>query len=136
MKKFFGLLVVFLLVAGVLSGCGTQQADQKEEASASQQEDKQEVTVQVEVSKSNGEEMLADKEVSVPEGTTLMEVMKENFEVKESEGFINSIEGIEGNQEEKMAWMFTINGEEAMVGANEYEVEQGDEIVFDYHSWE
>jgi ABC-type uncharacterized transport system ATPase subunit len=135
-KKFFGFLAASLLVAGILSGCGTQQAEQKEEASATQQEEKQEVTIQVEVSKNNGEEMLADKEVSVPEETTLMEAMKQNFDVKESEGFINSIEGIKGNQEKKMAWMFTINGEEAMVGANEYEVEQGDEIVFDYHSWE
>ncbi|ARI77211.1 DUF4430 domain-containing protein [Halobacillus mangrovi] len=136
MKKFNFFLVAALLAVGVISGCGTQQTEKAEEANASQQEEKQEVTLKVEISKNNGEEVLADQEITVAEGTTLMEVMKDNFEVKESEGFINSIEGIEGNQEEKMAWMFTINGEEAMVGANEYEVEQGDEIIFDYHSWE
>ncbi len=65
-----------------------------------------------------------------------MEVMEENYEVEQTEGFINSIEGIAGNEEEKMAWMYTINGEDAMVGANEYEVEDGDEIAFNYQSWE
>ncbi|MGI8315402.1 DUF4430 domain-containing protein [Halobacillus mangrovi] len=136
MKKIYVFLVAALLAIGVISGCGSQQTEKTEEANASQQEEKQEVTLKVEISKNNGEEVLADQEISVEKGTTLMEVMKDNFEVEESDGFINSIEGIEGNQEEKMAWMFTINGEEAMVGANEYEVEQGDEIVFDYHSWE
>ncbi|MCA1009507.1 DUF4430 domain-containing protein [Halobacillus halophilus] len=133
MNKLYTLILAILLTAGTLSGCGTQT---EENANAGQEEEKQEVSVQVEISKNNGEETLADKEISVEEGTTLLSVMEDNFEVEQSEGFINSIEGIAGNQEEKMAWMYTINGEEAQVGANEYEVEQGDQIIFDYHSWE
>jgi len=133
MNKLYTLLLAILLTAGTLSGCGTQT---EEKANAGQEEEKQEVSVQVEISKNNGEETLADKEISVEEGTTLLKVMEDNFEVEQSEGFINSIEGIAGNQEKKMAWMYTINGEEAQVGANEYEVKQGDMIVFDYHSWE
>ncbi|MFZ0368593.1 MAG: DUF4430 domain-containing protein [Halobacillus sp.] len=133
MNKLYTLLLAILLTAGTLSGCGTQT---EEKANAGQEEEKQEVSVQVEISKNNGEETLADKEISVEEGTTLLKVMEDNFEVEQSEGYINSIEGIAGNQEKKMAWMYTINGEEAQVGANEYEVKQGDMIVFDYHSWE
>ncbi|MGP4076977.1 DUF4430 domain-containing protein [Halobacillus sp. K22] len=133
MNKLYALIVAVLLTAGTLSGCGTQK---EEQANAVQEEEKQEVSVQIEISKNNGEETLADKELSVEEGATLLNVMEDNFEVEQSDGFINSIEGISGDQEKKMAWMYTINGEEAQVGANEYELKQGDEIVFDYHSWE
>ncbi|MEC3884707.1 DUF4430 domain-containing protein [Halobacillus litoralis] len=133
MKKWSTFFTAMILAVAVLAGCGTQE---EKETSATQEEQVQEVTVEVQVSKNNGEEMMAEDEITVEEGTTLMEVMEENYEVEQSEGFINSIEGIAGNQEEKMAWMYTINGDEAMVGANEYEVEDGDEIVFDYQSWE
>ncbi|MBH0229631.1 DUF4430 domain-containing protein [Halobacillus yeomjeoni] len=135
MKKMYVLLLSVLLAGGVLSGCGTVQQDGSQ-ANASQQEEKEEISVVVKITKQNGEEKLVDQEISVEEGSTLMELMKENFDVEESEGFINEIEGISMNQEKKMAWMYTINGEEAMVGANEYQLEQGDVIVFDYHSWE
>ncbi|GEN53870.1 DUF4430 domain-containing protein [Halobacillus faecis] len=133
MKKWNTVLTAMILAVAVLAGCGTQEEN---ETSATQEEQVQEVTVQVQLSKNDGEEMMAEDEITVEEGTTLMEVMEDNYEVEQSEGFINSIEGVAGNQEEKMAWMYTINGEEAMVGANEYEVEDGDEIVFDYQSWE
>ena len=133
MNKLYALMLAVLLTAGILSGCGTQK---EEQANAVQEEEKQEVSVQIEISKNNGEEILADEELSVEEGATLMKVLEDNFEVEQSEGMINSIEGISANQDKKMAWMYTINGEEAQVGANDYELKQGDEIVFDYHSWE
>ncbi|REJ08963.1 DUF4430 domain-containing protein [Halobacillus trueperi] len=133
MKKWNTVLTALMLAVAVLAGCGAQE---EKETSTTQEEQVQEVTVQVQLSKNDGEEMMAEDEITVEKGTTLMEVMEDNYEVEQSEGFINSIEGIAGNQEEKMAWMYTINGDEAMVGANEYEVEDGDEIVFDYQSWE
>ncbi|WP_226579454.1 DUF4430 domain-containing protein [Halobacillus litoralis] len=131
MGKWYSFLLAAVITAGVLAGCGAQ-----EEMSNTSQEEVKEVTVQVELSKKNGEEVLADEQFTVEEGTTLMELMEENFEVEQTDGFINSIEGVAGNQEEKMAWMYTVNGEEATVGANEYEVKEGDDILFDYHSWE
>ncbi|MGP4070275.1 DUF4430 domain-containing protein [Halobacillus sp. B29] len=133
MNKLYALMLAVLLTAGILSGCGTQK---EEQANAVQEEEKQEVSVQIEISKNNGEKTLADKELSVEEGAILMKVLEDNFEVEQSDGMINSIEGISANQDKKMAWMYTINGEEAQVGANDYELKQGDEIVFDYHSWE
>ncbi|MGP4060129.1 DUF4430 domain-containing protein [Halobacillus litoralis] len=133
MNKLYSMLLAFVLAVGMLAGCGAQE--EGDEANATQEE-AQEVTLQVDVSKNKGEEMLAEEEITVEEGTTLMEVMEDNFEVEQTEGYINSIEGIAGDDKEKMAWIYTINGEDATVGANEYEVEEGDEIVFDYQSWE
>lgn len=133
MNKLYSMLLALVLAVGMLAGCGAQEEGDESNAT---QEEAQEVTVQVDVSKNNGEEMLAEEEITVEEGTTLMEVMEDNFEVEQTEGYINSIEGIAGDDKEKMAWIYTINGEDATVGANEYEVEEGDEIVFDYQSWE
>ncbi|TGB04489.1 DUF4430 domain-containing protein [Halobacillus salinus] len=134
MRKWYSFMLAFGLALAVLAGCGTDTSSSQ--AEGEQTEAVEEVSATVILSKQNGEEKMAEEEVTVEAGTTLMEVMKSNFEVEESGGFINGLEGISMNEEEKMAWIYTINGEEAMVGAAEYEIEQGDEIVFDYQSWE
>lgn len=145
MSKWYSVFLAMVMAVGVLAGCGAQeeegtpsnQEEQVEEnTSANQEEQAEEVTVQIQITNSKTDKEIADDEWTVEEGTTLMEVMEENYEVEQTEGFINSIEGIAGNEEEKMAWMYTINGDDAMVGANEYEVEDGDEIAFNYQSWE
>ncbi|MFD2925845.1 DUF4430 domain-containing protein [Halobacillus naozhouensis] len=133
MRKMSALFTALMMTAFVLAGCQTEGGG--EEATASQ-EQKQEVTLNIELSKNKGEKVLATKKVTVEEGTVLMEVMKNNFEVAEKDGFITGIKGISASKGEKRAWMFTINGESSMVGANKYEVKQGDEIVFDFQSWE
>jgi hypothetical protein len=145
MSKWYSVFLAMVMAVGVLVGCGSQEeegtsSNQEEQVegntSANQEEQVEEVTVQVEINNSQQEEVIAEDEWTVEEGTTLMEVMEENYEVEQTEGFINSIEGVAGNEKEKLAWMYTINGEEAMVGANEYELEDGDEIAFNYQSWE
>ncbi len=132
MNKWYSIFTAMVLAIGVLAGCGAQQ--EEEETSTTEEEQAEELTVDVQISE--GDEMIAEDEFKVEEGTTLMEVMESNYEVEQTEGFINSIEGIPTNEEEKMAWMYTINGEEVMVGANEYELEDGDEVLFNYQSWE
>ncbi|WP_163526264.1 DUF4430 domain-containing protein [Halobacillus ihumii] len=133
MRKMYALITALMVTLFVLAGCQTEGGG--EEASTSQEE-KQEVTLNIELSKNKGEKVLANEEVTVEEGTVLMEVMKNNFEVAEKDGFITGLEGITASEGEQKAWMFTINGETSMVGANKYEVKQGDEIVFDFQSWE
>ncbi|MBA2173831.1 DUF4430 domain-containing protein [Halobacillus locisalis] len=134
MKKLYSLALTLCLALGVLAGCGTSSV--QEGTGATQEEAKQEISATITLSQNNGEEKMANEEVTVEQGTTLLEAMENTFEVDVSEGFINGIEGISMDEEKKMAWTYTINGEEAMVGAGEYELEQGDDIVFDYHSWE
>lgn len=134
MKKMYSVLFAISLALTLLTGCGTDA--QSGQAEGDQSEQKQEISATIILTKHDGEEKVANKEVSVESGTTLMEVMKSHFDIEESSGFINGINGISMDEEKKMAWIYTINGEEAMVGANEYELEQGDEIVFDYQSWE
>ncbi|WP_173916266.1 DUF4430 domain-containing protein [Halobacillus sp. Marseille-Q1614] len=124
-------LFVLLLSAGVLAGCG--ENDQAEQQAESNEE---EIGIEIELSKDKGEETISEEEYMVEEGTTLMEIMENNYEIKEEGGFINSIDGIQAKEGEQKAWLYTINGEDATVGANEYEVEDGDEINFDFQAWE
>jgi len=79
----------------------------------------------------DAEELLYDETISVEEGTTLMDAMKENVEVVEADGFITSICGKEQNADESRYWVYTVNGESIMVGASDYIIEEGDEVVFD-----
>ncbi|MCT8138836.1 DUF4430 domain-containing protein [Anaerobacillus sp. CMMVII] len=77
-------------------------------------------------------------EVEFVEGLSLMEIMKENFDVETAfeDSFIIGINGLLADDSAKMGWMYTINGEFAMKGANEYTPEDGDTVEFKYESWE
>ncbi|WP_453995334.1 DUF4430 domain-containing protein [Bacillus nitroreducens] len=139
MKK----ILFVLLSLGLLFGCsneGTTNDTSNNDASESANQEEKAEIVTVVISKNNGEEIIEEKEIEIESGkeVTVMDVMQENFEVEtQFDGaFVASINGVAGSDEEKTSWFYYINGEEAMVGANEYKVEPEDKIEFDLHSWE
>lgn len=129
--KILKLLIAMILTSGILFACDT--ADNEEETAQTEQT---EVQLEIIISLEHGEEVLEQEELEVEEGTNLMEVLKSNFEIEEEGGFINSINGIEAEDGEPYFWSIQINGEDAMTGAEDYIVEDGDLIEFDFHSWE
>ena len=142
MKLFLLSLVVII---GVLGGCSSEDTGEESSATNDQTEtsgdtvtdnEKQEAMVAISITKKKGEETVAKKEIPIEGGAILMDVLKENFEVEEDGGFITSIEGIEANESEKMAWLFFVNDESAKVGANQLELSPGDTVHFDLQSWE
>lgn len=68
------------------------------------------------------------KELKFEEGQNLLEVMKENYDVTDKDGFISVIEGYEQDEKEGKYWLYTINGEQATVGAADYALEDQDVI--------
>ncbi|SIS55464.1 DUF4430 domain-containing protein [Salimicrobium salexigens] len=134
MEKLRNYAGVVALTLVLLTGCQAESetSESQEEGSQSSQE----IEATVELTKNQGEEQVKEKDITVEEGTVLMDAMEENFEVEEKDGFINGIEGISAEEGEKKAWVYDVNGEEAKVGAAEYEIEDGDEIHFDFQSWE
>ena len=86
-----------------------------------------------------GEEVIWNEEVSVTEGTTLIDAMTAN--ITEDGGvvctdggygaYITSICGYSENYETNEYWVYTVNGESIMEGASVYCPEDGDEVVFD-----
>lgn len=142
MKLFLLSLVVII---GVLGGCSSEDTGEESSATNDQTEtsgdtttdnEKQEAKIMISITKKKGEETVAKKEIPIEDGAILMDVLKENFEVEEDGGFITSIEGIEANESEKMAWLFFVNDESAKVGANQLELSPGDTVHFDLQSWE
>ncbi|PAF19562.1 hypothetical protein CHH51_02910 [Terribacillus saccharophilus] len=118
------MLSALLLVAGILAGCGT--AEQPQQNQQAEQQTEQQVTVTL---SEDGEE-ISSKEVSFEEGDILLDVMKENFEIEEDGGFITSIDGHAQDANANKYWLFTVNEEMSPVGANEVELKDGDEVVF------
>ncbi|WP_212551787.1 DUF4430 domain-containing protein [Terribacillus saccharophilus] len=124
MKKALHMLSVLLLAAGILAGCGT--AEQPQQNQQAEQQTEQQVTVTL---SEDGEE-ISSKEVSFEEGDNLLDVMKENFEIEEDGGFITAIDGHAQDANANKYWLFTVNEEMSPVGANEVELKDGDEVVF------
>lgn len=129
--KLVKLLFAMILTIGVLFGCDS--TDVEPNASETEQA---EIQVEIIISVENGEELIAEENLAIEKGKNLMEVMEENFDIVNDGGFISAINEIKPEDGEPYAWFYTINGEYAQTGAEDYIIEDGDVIEFDFHSWE
>ncbi|MEC5422427.1 DUF4430 domain-containing protein [Virgibacillus sp. C22-A2] len=138
MNKWILRLASLLVVVGLLTACGTDNESQEDapEQSENNQAEEQSEEVVITISENEGEEVITEKEITIEENAILMEVMKENFEIEEEGGFINSIEGVKPEEDEQRAWMYFVNDEAALVGAQEYELTPGDKVTFDLQAWD
>lgn len=133
MKKWLTGLFAVLFLTGMLAGCSDAEennATQPAETTESEE------TVVITVSENEGEEVIAEEDVPIEEGDLLLDVMEEHFDVEHEDGFVTSINGVAPEEGEQRAWMYYVNDEMPMVGAAEYELEPGDEVVFDLQAWE
>jgi len=64
---------------------------------------------------------------------TLFDLMQHYFVIEHQNGYITSIQG--KTVTSKTAWLYTINGEMAMVGAKDYKIKDGDVIHWDLRKW-
>ncbi|MCL7749496.1 DUF4430 domain-containing protein [Halalkalibacter alkaliphilus] len=142
MRYLFSILFAVLLT---LTGCGANNETVEEPVQDEATEETQEGAEGVEesnativLSEEDPENILSEETISFEHGQTLMEVMDEHYDITTAyEGaFISGINGIEADDETSSYWLYTINGEEALVGAAEYELEHGDLIHFHYASIE
>lgn len=143
MNKWMMRLLSVFVVIGLLGACGageevpsTTPDNLVEENQSDQVPEVAEEVVIITISTDEGDEVISDKEVAIEDGDILMDVLKENYEIEEEGGFVNSIDGIQAEEDEQKAWMYFVNDEMAMVGAAEYELEVGDEVNFDLQAWE
>ncbi|MUK87238.1 DUF4430 domain-containing protein [Ornithinibacillus sp. L9] len=139
MSKWYVKLFALLIIIGLVTGCGADGSDDDATTDSAKNEENNvsevEESVVIVLSKDEGEEVIAEEEISINEGDILLDVMKEHFDVEEEGGFITSIEGIAPEENEQKAWMYFVDGEMSSVGANEYELTPGEEITFDFQAW-
>ena len=113
MKKIIYSLLAMSVSILILTSCSTtytqSASNQKEEVKTSQ---KATITLQ-----ENGQNF-SEKEVFFKKGDDLLSILKRNFEVKEDNGFITSLEGHSQDEKNQLYWMFTVDGKSATTGAN------------------
>lgn len=89
-----------------------------------------------------GSEILKDVRLEVRNDSSAMRALQEVAEVETAYGggFIKAVDGLASRfgdiSQDKMDWFFYVNGQMADVGAGAYSVQEGDWLIFDYHSWE
>ena len=128
MKK---LLLSIVLSLGLLftSACGSTTV-QDEPVIVDIQE--QQATIEV----VDGEGDSFSSDVDIEDGDILLDVLVEHFEVDETGGFINGINDVVADADNKEFLAIYVNEEMAMVGAAELELSGGDYVQFIVETWE
>ncbi|AND79007.1 DUF4430 domain-containing protein [Streptococcus pantholopis] len=121
MKKISRLIVTVLSFI-VLTACSTDSAPSSSNSASSDTG-----TVQLIVQEDSN---TIDETVTFEKGDTVMDVLQDNYEVEETDGFITAIDGITQDEEAGKYWMFTINDELAPKAADQIKVKNGDKIEF------
>ncbi|MHC5216252.1 DUF4430 domain-containing protein [Enterococcus sp. LJL128] len=120
MKKKLFLAITLIFGVSVISGCSNEN------------DKKSDKMIEVTVTLLKDQEDFAHEVLEVAEGSTLMEVMKQEFEVEEKQGMITSIEGVKQDEAAGYYWVYTINSETINTGAKETKLKAGDDIEFFY----
>lgn len=121
MKK--RLLSIALLLTVVLTFVGCKNNSNTDSTSS-------EYKLQATIELIEDGESFKKETLSFNEGEKLLDVMKRNLELEEKDGFITSIDGHTQDEDSNKYWLYTVNGEMAEVGANQFELQDKDEVVF------
>ncbi len=127
MKKNLYTIISVFLMSLFLVACGGG-----DDGATNSDEGQESVTITISSSVSGETEELTSEELEVSETASLLEVMEENFDVETTEdGFITSIEGESQDVDNGHYWLYEVNEEEVNVGANDYDLEDGDAVEFE-----
>jgi hypothetical protein len=91
------------------------------------------------VTREYGAVPIVQASVAAKESDTVLRVLEGEAEIETryGGGFVHSIEGVaeENRGGDPYDWFFYVDGEEAEVGAADYDVEGGERIWWDYRNW-
>lgn len=123
MRKIF-LFFISIILTFSLIGCSDNNVSQEK-------------NVNLIVSKDFGNKEMYNEELGFEKDSSVMEIMEENLELKLEKGFINSINGLkaEFNNKKKLGWFYYVNGNLAQVGPKDYYINPEDSIIWDLHDW-
>ncbi|MEB7516064.1 DUF4430 domain-containing protein [Enterococcus faecium] len=128
MKKLATLLTVFIGLF-IMTGCQSNQNDQAS-SKASTQATSEVAKSSALIKLTDSDKEITSKTVTYKSGESLLEILKANFEVKERDGFITSIDGHAQDESQNKYWTFTINGKMGEKGAGETTLDNDDQLVF------
>jgi hypothetical protein len=124
MKALLAMVAVLALVA---SGCGLGPGESKGGG------------VELRVTRDFGQKQLGDpvKRGEIRESDTVMRVLQGARKVttRFGGGFVQSIDGLQGDQAAEHDWFYFVNGSEASKGAADFKLSRGDVVQWDYRDW-
>jgi hypothetical protein len=132
------LFSILLILVGCQNGAKdttTENSTPASQGNETKQEEVQEITATIEIFDLE-DKKVESKTVELKDKQSLMEVLKENFEVDETNGFINGVGELRANSDEKQYIAIKVNGELAAVGANDLIIEDGDVVSLSLEVWE
>lgn len=133
--KILSRLFLLSLSGALLVGCGEQATELPAEVGGTE-ETADEVTFNIDVVVEGEEIADLSQEVTVDEGTYLLDVMHENYDIEEEGDFISSIAGYQQDTANGFYWLYYINDESAEVGVAEYIPAEADQIEWRLESFE
>ena len=132
------LVAALAFVMLVLSGCAGVKTDDDDAAVAGRTPGADEVRLVV--SRDFGTEILRDVVAPAGEGLDVLRLLAEHADVETGYGgrFVNGIDGLEssfggGGSADAADWFYWVDGEMAGVGADEWKLQGGETVWWDYH---
>lgn len=122
MKKSFYLLAALVLLIIGLSGCRVGSASLAEP-----------VTVEVVATQDFGREIIFEREAVIERRMSAQDVLAEVTDFETDGSYIVEFEGLRGN--DKVYWMYYINGLLSKYFAGGYIIRPGDVMLWDFHPW-
>lgn len=128
MKKFLRLF----MVASALFVTGCVNTVEEEPVAIEQSEEVEQIE-QIEVHillKDVDDEMYINERIEVEEGSTLSEVMEENFNTVIEDGFLVSIDEFENEPSNNIFIVYDINGEMGIEPVEDLILQDGDKVLW------
>lgn len=135
LKVFSVVLVAVLCVATpvALTGCGSSDVSSSDTTSEATTSDTEATTAQVTVTQKVGDG--EERQLTVEKDASVLDVLKASGVSYQSQDssygeYVTAIDGTAAD--DTHGWSYTVNGEEPTVGAGDYQVADGDAIVWTY----
>ncbi|GFH42437.1 hypothetical protein Hs30E_09880 [Lactococcus hodotermopsidis] len=106
-----------------LSACGNK-------AQTPQKNNLAKTTATITLDFENDQKIDETKTITIAKNQSLLEALKENFKIEETDGFITAIDDHAQDTAANKYWLFNINGKMADKGAADIQLKKGDEVAF------
>ena len=124
-------LPFFLILSLTLVACGNAnklEEDPEPEVANSETAISQEVPIQIRVQVDGKDQEDLSKSLELEEEASLREIMDEYYQIKEENGYLVELEGIEHDPSQDKYWLFYVNDELAEFTMDEYMLDTNDQI--------
>lgn len=137
MKYFKKKYLIFPLMSALLVACGDtveeqSPAEMQQEATEAVEDvdggEVEDIAIDVTVSVDGDEVSDLNQTLEVKPDTVLLDAMDEVYDLEADDGFVTKIDDFEQDPDNNKYWLYYINGESATVGANEYQLQEDDQI--------